>query len=234
MPSHLPLKVCLIFVILLNGVLPAHGMQPAPASAPPPHTERLLQKRLNPRVYFDVRYPVFGLAAIDADIVAHATSLVDLNDFDSLAVESDEYGVLARERSLSYELHAVSPQIVSIVFSSWLFTSEMAGGKCDISAKTYCMASQKVMRLNDIFHDWHKAQQALFTLASSNSELEACRKAGFITQFSPDVTNFYLTETELVLVYSGLPPELWGQCSQAAFGKERLLQTDAIMRNWQQ
>jgi hypothetical protein len=135
-----------------------------------------------------VRYPVLGIAAIDADILdfAQQTAAAFVSEFAETPHDA-EY-----ELKATYRIVRASPKIVSVIWDVWNFTGG-AHGNLDIVAFVYDAESGQPLELRDLFADEQSALDLLSAVSYArlpemlgNMADEAMIKSGT----SPDLDNF--------------------------------------------
>lgn len=81
---------------------------------------------------------------MDADILKEIDPVMDLNEFETFAVEKTPDGnTVAKQRSMGYKLYASRPGILSVVLSFWVFEQSMGHGLSVTCGRTYDLSRRR-------------------------------------------------------------------------------------------
>ena len=149
-------------------------------------------------------------------------------------MEKDEDGrAIPRQFALRYYLYASKPDVLSVVFSKWVYLDGPHGHPSS-EAFTHDLRAKKQMRPGDIFPHWQKTKKELTPLLKASiDDFDASCPDLKPEELSPNDTKFYLSPDGLTVVYRNgyAPPDQWG-CASLSVDKEDLEGIGADMRWW--
>lgn len=149
---------------LAADVAPMAVIVAAPSDPLPATRDEEIRQEMENAV-MNVHYPVFGVPALDEDMIRWTQEIAAAFQKDVAHMERVDEITQKSTLETSYAVHAPSAKAVSVTFTVWSYMAGAAHGAVDIRTRTYAMPAGARLQLADVFGDVEKALELMSAYA---------------------------------------------------------------------